>query len=96
VPFISVVLECGLEENVRRLAGRASAAAAGASSVPTTTTTKLASVEILREIRAVETLRTFGDDADLELVLDVTALSPQDAAAKIRDVVVGHLESQSK
>ncbi|KAK1674552.1 hypothetical protein BDP55DRAFT_729575 [Colletotrichum godetiae] len=76
VPFISVVLRCELNENVKRLAGRRYVGGDGATS-----NTKLTDGKILRKVRDMETIFEFGDEN--EMCLDVTTLGSEDAARLI-------------
>jgi len=71
-PFISIVLECGLEENCRRITD---ASRGGESN------TKLTDLNILRSIRNTEDIYTFGGDEELKL--DVTNLSSVESAGAI-------------
>ncbi|KAK1535276.1 hypothetical protein CPAR01_08818 [Colletotrichum paranaense] len=73
VPFISVVLHCDVDENVRRLGGRRCAKDGERAS-----NTKLTDDEILRKIREKETIFQFGDEN--EMCLDVTSLEPDHSA----------------
>ncbi|KAG7051901.1 Ribose 5-phosphate isomerase A [Colletotrichum scovillei] len=76
VPFISVVLHCDVDENVRRLGGRRSTGVDEAAG-----NTKLTDGEILRKIREDETIFQFGDEN--EMCLDVTNLKPDQSALLI-------------
>ncbi|KAL2756389.1 hypothetical protein ACRALDRAFT_1070554 [Sodiomyces alcalophilus JCM 7366] len=71
-PFISVVLHCSLEENLRRASGGDRGNGSNA---------KLTDLDTLRSIREREDIFHFGGDC--ELVLDVTHLSASEAANKI-------------
>ncbi|KAL8930731.1 MAG: hypothetical protein Q9208_000272 [Pyrenodesmia sp. 3 TL-2023] len=71
--LISVVLTCAEDENIRRMKSEQRGG------------TKLHDVDILLEIRRMEDLYRFGGNAELEL--DVTILSPIEAARKIVDFV---------
>lgn len=71
-PFVSVVLVCDLDENLARAAGADRGNGAN---------TKLTDLGILRSIRESEDIFRFGDDYELEL--DVTRLTPSEAAAKV-------------
>ncbi|KAK2028999.1 hypothetical protein LX32DRAFT_673173 [Colletotrichum zoysiae] len=73
-PFISIILHCDLEENLARATG----VDRGKGS-----NTKLTTPDILRSIREREDIFRFRDEYELEL--DVTQLSPIEAAARIRD-----------
>lgn len=77
--FISVILQCSEEENVKRLSGRGRKAGA---------TTKLTSSDVLLAIRKTEDIYKFRNDS--ELVLDVSSLSPGDAAACIYNFVMSN------
>ncbi|MBE3045439.1 hypothetical protein IMZ48_23405, partial [Candidatus Bathyarchaeota archaeon] len=72
--FVRVVLRCGLEENLRRAS---SAEPQGANS------NKLTDASVLRGIRGREEICLTGYEAENELELDVTHLSPSEAAGKI-------------
>lgn len=71
-PFISIVLYCELDENLKRIAegdrGKGS-------------NTKLTDLGILRSIREREDIVHFKDEHELEL--NVTYLSPSETAGKI-------------
>lgn len=71
-PLISVILDCDLDENLRRATshGRVSGG-----------TSKLTDPGIVREIRDSEGIYHFKDKYELEL--DVTSLSSQEAAQEI-------------
>ena len=75
VPFISVILTCELEENVRRIVGPERCVGS----------TKLVDSEILQDIRQQERIFRFEDAEELEL--DTTSLSPREAAYSIREHV---------
>jgi hypothetical protein len=74
--FISIVLNCELEENLRRMAcpGRELGQ-----------TTKLRDATILRRIRDEEALHSFG--GPMELSVDVIRLTPSEAA----EIIVEHI-----
>ncbi|KAJ0293187.1 hypothetical protein Brms1b_003411 [Colletotrichum noveboracense] len=72
LPFIPIVLECQLEENIKRVTRSGRGGAANG---------KLTDVNILKDIRQEEQMFRFG--GDLELELDVTELTPEQAAYKI-------------
>ncbi|KAI8223927.1 hypothetical protein K4K54_005693 [Colletotrichum sp. SAR 10_86] len=72
LPFIPIALECQLEENIKRVTGSGRGGAANG---------KLTDVNILKDIRQEEQMFRFG--GDLELELDVTELTPEQAAYKI-------------
>ncbi|OIW23989.1 hypothetical protein CONLIGDRAFT_585074 [Coniochaeta ligniaria NRRL 30616] len=76
VPFVSVVLECDLEENIERLI----------SAERVLGYKKLTDCCALKEIREKEDIYHF--DEDFELVLNVTHLSPKMAAKKILEHTV--------
>ncbi|KAM5517800.1 hypothetical protein FOXYSP1_08585 [Fusarium oxysporum f. sp. phaseoli] len=76
VSFISIVLECEIEDNIRRAINQTRVASIGA---------KLTDEEILRPILENERIYRFGNEK--ELVLDVTKLSPKEAASRIREHV---------
>lgn len=78
-PFVSVVLQCGLEENLARMAGP-SRGVRGYN-------TKLTDPDILRWIRESEDILCFG--GPYELVLDVTRLAAGEAAARVREHLDG-------
>ncbi|KAF9875522.1 hypothetical protein CkaCkLH20_06903 [Colletotrichum karsti] len=77
VPFVSVVVDCGLEENQRRLVreGRGEGK-----------NTKLTDVGILEAVRREEIMFRFGGEAELEL--DVSELTPVEAARMILSHVI--------
>ena len=70
--FISVVLQCDVNENLKRVAG---------VDRGTGSNTKLTDLSVLRSIREREDIFHFEDENELEL--DVTYLSPSEAAGKI-------------
>lgn len=72
VPFISVILHCGLEENAKRLVHEGRGAGSN---------TKLTDLEILRAIRQEEDIHKFGGLEELEV--DTTDISPAEAAQRI-------------
>ena len=72
-PFFSIVLQCDLEENLRRLLG----------SERGVHNTKLTDIEILRHIRDTEDIYHVGDK--LELEIDVTHKSAQEVAVVIKE-----------
>ncbi|KAF5712160.1 ribose 5-phosphate isomerase A [Fusarium mundagurra] len=76
VSFISIVLECEIEENIRRAINPTRVASVGA---------KLTDENILRPILEKETIYRFGNET--ELVLDVTKLSSKEAALRIKEHV---------
>lgn len=82
-PFFSVVLSCGLEENLRRVqtAGRGGA-----------TNTKLTDVDIVCNIREMEDIYHFKDQNELDL--DVTEILPTEAAQRILDHIAEIHECQ--
>ena len=71
-PLISIILNCDLDENLRRATshGRISAG-----------TTKLTDPSIVRKVRECEGIYHFNDKYELEL--DVTSLSSQETAQEI-------------
>jgi hypothetical protein len=71
-PFISIILTCDLDENIRRLTNPS-------RSGPKT---KLTDVDILREIRETEDIMRFG--GELELEIDVTTKTPNTVAEEIK------------
>lgn len=71
-PFVSVILQCDLEENLRRLLG----SGRGVHN------TKLTDSDILRHIRDTEDIYHVGDK--LELEIDVTHKSAQEVAGIIK------------
>ncbi|CAG7963010.1 unnamed protein product [Penicillium salamii] len=73
-PFISVITNCDLEENLKRAIG-------GDRGVGTNT--KLTDLGILRRIRESEDIFHFNDENELEI--DITQLSPSEVAGKIYD-----------
>ncbi|KAF5553087.1 ribose 5-phosphate isomerase A [Fusarium phyllophilum] len=76
VSFISIVLECEIEENIKRAINPTRVANIGA---------KLIDENILRPILENETIYRFGKET--ELVLDVTKLSSKEAALQIKEHV---------
>ncbi|KAM4066190.1 AAA domain-containing protein [Hirsutella rhossiliensis] len=73
-PFVSVILHCELEENLKRAV---QGEKGGCSN------TKLTNPTILRSIREREDIFRFKDENELEL--DVTLSSPREAARRIYD-----------
>ncbi|KAF4949036.1 hypothetical protein FGADI_9321 [Fusarium gaditjirri] len=76
VSFISIVLECEIEENIRRAINPMRSQSVDA---------KLTDEAILRLILENEAIYRFGDEN--ELVLDVTKLSSNEAALRIKEHV---------
>ncbi|KAI1326340.1 hypothetical protein F5Y16DRAFT_400409 [Xylariaceae sp. FL0255] len=76
LPFLSVILHCGLEENLNRAMG---------SDRGNGSNTKLTDLEIIQAIREKEDLHRFRDTYEMEL--DVTNLSPNEAATHIYEHV---------
>ncbi|KAF5970483.1 hypothetical protein FBULB1_9680 [Fusarium bulbicola] len=76
VSFISIVLECEIEENIRRAINPTRVANIGA---------KLTDETVLRLILEKETIYRFGNEN--ELVLDVTKMSSKEAALRIKEHV---------
>ncbi|KAG7416289.1 hypothetical protein Forpe1208_v005590 [Fusarium oxysporum f. sp. rapae] len=76
VSFLSIVLECEIEENIRRAINPARSRNVGA---------KLTDETILRPVLEKETIYRFGNEN--ELVLDVTKLSAEEAALRIEEHV---------
>ncbi|KAK0619891.1 hypothetical protein B0T14DRAFT_566695 [Immersiella caudata] len=74
IPFIPLILDCDLDENLKRTANR------GGSS-----TTKLTDHETAETIRKEEESHRFGREVELEM--DITALGPREAAIKILEHV---------
>jgi len=74
---VSVILNCDMEENVRRLT---SGKRGGGYS-----NTKLTDESILRHIRGTEDIYHFG--GKLEVEVDVTAKSPDTVATEIVDFI---------
>ncbi|KAK4231884.1 hypothetical protein QBC38DRAFT_464820 [Podospora fimiseda] len=74
-PFFSIILHCEVEENLKR--------AVSGNRGSTGSNTKLTDINILRGIREREDIFHFGDANELEL--DVTELSPIEAAIKIHE-----------
>ncbi|EFQ25030.1 hypothetical protein CGRA01v4_06663 [Colletotrichum graminicola] len=74
VPFISIILHCKLDENLRRLEGRNRGNESGRS-------TKLIDGKILRRVRENE--EVFRCGGELELELDITDMKPSEAARVI-------------
>jgi hypothetical protein len=81
--FFSVVLQCDLEENLRRV----QASGRGRSN------TKLTDISIVRNVREKEDIYHFKDDNELEL--DITHISPAGAAQSIFKHIV-HNTSRGK
>ncbi|KAF3915966.1 hypothetical protein AA313_de0207315 [Arthrobotrys entomopaga] len=76
-PFISIILTCSLEENLKRLSH---------PSRKTTPRRKLTNREVLKAIRDEEVIHRFGDWIGVrELVVDVTKLEPEEAAVVIKN-----------
>lgn len=75
-PFILVVVQCEFEEHMRRATSRERS---GSSS------TKITDIDALRDACGKDDIYAFGDGYELEL--DVTHLSPAEAARKIHDHV---------
>ncbi|EWC45850.1 hypothetical protein DRE_04857 [Drechslerella stenobrocha 248] len=76
-PFISIILTCSLEENLKRLSHPAR---------KTTPRRKLTNREVLKAIRDEEVIHRFGDWIGVrELVVDVTKLEPEEAAVVIKN-----------
>lgn len=82
VTLCSVLLTCGSDENERRLISRD-------VFNDVTGQYKLTDIDTLRDFRASEDLYCFGEAADKELVLDVTELSPPQAAKRILAWILG-------
>lgn len=78
---------CEADENLARLTGRADAAAG---------TTKLLDPEIARFWMANEVTFEFGEAADEEITLDVTRVSPQEAARVLVDKIARHLPTAER
>lgn len=76
--FISIVLNCDLEENIRRMT---------CPKRESGQTTKLRDPKILRKIRDVEALHQSGGPNELHL--DVTHISPGEAAEIIVEHIIG-------
>lgn len=76
VSFISIVLECEMEENIRRAINPMRSQSVDA---------KLTDETILRPILETEKIYRFGNVN--ELVLDVTKLSSKEAALRIKEHV---------
>lgn len=83
-PFISIILSCQLEENMRRL----QALGRGGS-----TNTKLTDLDIFRSIRETEDIYHFGGPMELEL--EVTETSAAATAEKIHAFIRECLSSQN-
>ncbi|KAI8302280.1 hypothetical protein K4K61_008063 [Colletotrichum sp. SAR11_59] len=84
LPFIPIALECQLEENIKRVTGSGRGGAVNG---------KLTDVNILKDIRQDEQMFRFGGDMELEL--DVTELTPEQAAYKIFEHVKAVTQSLS-
>ncbi|CAF9902905.1 MAG: hypothetical protein ALECFALPRED_000064 [Alectoria fallacina] len=82
-PFVSIILSCHLEENMRRL----QAVGRGES-----TDTKLTDLDIFRSIRETEDVYHFGGPMELEL--EVTETSAAATAEKIHAFIRESLPSQ--
>ncbi|KAK8861852.1 hypothetical protein PGQ11_008087 [Apiospora arundinis] len=80
--FVSVILHCELDENLRRTAGEGRGV--GASN------TKLTDPNIVRRIREEEDIFRFHDPNELEI--DVTNRSPTEVA----EVIIGHIGKASR
>lgn len=82
VPFIPVIMTCSPEENARRIVdeGRGKGGR-----------TKLRDTDVLRSIREQEVMYRFGGESELEL--DMSNLSPRDAAQKIVDHISKVIEA---
>ena len=74
--FISVILRCDLDENIRRM---------GSSGRGGHINTKLTDAGILQIIRATEDLYSFGGDCEFEL--DISKLSASQAASRIYEQI---------
>lgn len=70
VKFIPVILNCSIEENLKR-----------AASARRSTTAKITDPEVIHKIRQEETMYRFGIEEDLEL--DVTMMKAFEAAQRI-------------
>ena len=84
--LISIILSCSDGENERRLLSRAESSAQ---------TTKLSDVQILRTIRAGEDVFEYGEDAWMEIKVDVTGITPgevaESLAPRVRESLTGAL-----
>ncbi|KAK6334264.1 hypothetical protein TWF730_003478 [Orbilia blumenaviensis] len=75
-PFVSIILTCSLEENLKRLSH---------PSRKTTPRRKLTNREVLKAIRDEEVIHRFGDWIGVrELVVDNSKLEPEEAAVVIK------------
>lgn len=75
-PFVSVILTCSLDENLKRLSH---------PSRKTTPRRKLTNREVLKAIRDEEVIHRFGEWIGVrELVVDVTKLEAEEAAVVIK------------
>ncbi|KAF3158953.1 hypothetical protein TWF106_003826 [Orbilia oligospora] len=75
-PFVSIILTCSLEENLRRLSH---------PSRKTTPRRKLTNREVLKAIRDEEVIHRFGDWIGVrELLVDNSKLEPEEAAVVIK------------
>ena len=83
-PFISIILHCQLEENLKRATGEDRGKGSN---------TKLTDLDILRSIREREDIFRFQDEYELEL--DVTQLTSSEAAAAIHDHIGTVLRPES-
>lgn len=77
VPFIPIIMTCDPDENARRVVDESRGEG---------NCTKLRNTGVLRDIRQKEEMYRFGDERELEL--DVTNLSPTEAAQKIVDHIM--------
>jgi len=82
--FISIILHCQLEENLKRATGEDRGKGSN---------TKLTDLDILRSIREREDIFRFQDEYELEL--DVTQLTSSEAAAAIHDHIGTALRPES-
>ncbi|KAF3087505.1 hypothetical protein TWF569_002104 [Orbilia oligospora] len=75
-PFVSIILTCSLEENLKRLSH---------PSRKTTPRRKLTNREVLKAIRDEEVIHRFGDWIGVrELLVDNSKLEPEEAAVVIK------------
>ena len=82
-PFVVVILRCSPEENIRRLRGRSQSLKSS----------RLADVDILKEIRGNHSVYSFYNDGFTEptvweYVLDIEDTEPEEAAREILDFIV--------
>ncbi len=82
--FISIILHCDVDENLKRIVG---------GDRGNGSNTKLTDLDILRSIREEQDIFHFKDGNELEL--DITHLSPGEAAVRIHNHVAEFLRNDS-